>query len=73
MKEIINVKIHCCLEEIMKEQGVTRRDLQRDFGWGPSRIAQYISGQREPDYATMFSLAYYLGVSVSDIWRPFSV
>ena len=63
-----DVRIMCRLEEVMRENLVTHKDIMKDFGWSRQRLNSYIMGTRTPPYPVMVSVSRYLHVPVDDIW-----
>lgn len=52
------------IRELRKKKGMTMKELGRAIGVAESTISQYETGKRQPDNATLLSLAQFLGVTV---------
>lgn len=55
------------LDAILKEKGMTQRQLSKDSGVSASMISDYINGQRIPSVTAAINMAYALDVDVNEL------
>lgn len=55
------------LVEILKEKGMTQRQLARDSGVSIGMISDYINGQRVPGIIPVINMAYALDMDVGEL------
>ncbi len=53
------------LKELLYESGRRQVDLARHLGISPSRLSNYLSDKREPDFEMLTEMAYFLGVDLN--------
>lgn len=53
------------LKELLYESGKRQVDLARHLGISPSRLSNYLSDKREPDFEMLTEMAYFLGVDLN--------
>lgn len=53
-----------------EQLGLSNAEVARRSGLGDRRYANYVSGTREPDLATLMRIANTLGTSVDDLLGP---
>ena len=53
------------LKELLYESGKRQVDLARQLGISPSRLSNYLSDKREPDFEMLTEMAYFLGVDLN--------
>lgn len=55
------------LIDILKEKGMTQRQLARDSGVSIGMISDYINGQRVPGIIPVINMAYALDMDVGEL------
>lgn len=55
------------LAALLKEQGMSQKELAKAAGLTPAAVSRYVNGEREPRALTVAALAEVLGVKPSDI------
>ena len=53
------------LKAVLKSAGKRQVDLARHLGISPSRLSNYLSDKREPDFEMLTEMAYFLGVDLN--------
>lgn len=53
------------LKALLKSAGKRQVDLARHLGISPSRLSNYLSDKREPDFEMLTEMAYFLGVDLN--------
>lgn len=53
------------LKSLLKSTGKRQIDLARHLGISPSRLSNYLSDKREPDFQMLTEMAYFLGVDLN--------
>lgn len=53
------------LKALLKSTGKRQVDLARHLGISPSRLSNYLSDKREPDFEMLTEMAYFLGVDLN--------
>lgn len=53
------------LKGLLKTTGRRQIDLARHLGISPSRLSNYLSDKREPDFEMLSEMAYFLGVDMN--------
>lgn len=52
------------LRILIDERGITQKELASQLNIAPSTVSSYVQNTREPDFATLKSLAIYFSVSI---------
>lgn len=52
------------LRILIDERGITQKELASQLNIAPSTVSSYVQNTREPDFATLKSIATYFGVSI---------
>lgn len=52
------------LRILIDERGITQKELASQLNIAPSTVSSYVQNTREPDFATLKSLATYFSVSI---------
>lgn len=55
------------LAALLKERGMSQKELAKAAGLTPAAVSRYVNGEREPRALTAAALAEVLGVKPSDI------
>lgn len=55
------------LAALLKERGMSQKELAKAAGLTPTAVSRYVNGEREPRALTVAALAEVLGVKPSDI------
>lgn len=53
------------LKVLLKQTGKRQIDLARHLGISASRLSNYLSDKREPDFQMLSEMAYFLGVDLN--------
>jgi len=61
------------LKELLKERNISGKDFAATMGVSPVTISRWISGEREPDIATLAKIADALGVTLVELIDPSSL
>lgn len=52
------------LRALIEERGITQKELATQLNIAPSTVSSYVQNTREPDFATLKSLAKFFNVSI---------
>jgi transcriptional regulator with XRE-family HTH domain len=55
------------LIDILKEKGMTQRELAIDSGLSPATISEYVNGVRMPSVSAAVNMAYALDMEVGEL------
>ena len=55
------------IRKLIKDTGAKQIDVCRAVGLSPSRLSNYLSGSREPDFETLGKICDFLGVRMDDL------
>ncbi|MBE5035466.1 helix-turn-helix domain-containing protein [Gallibacter intestinalis] len=52
------------LRVLIKERNLTQKEVAKQINMAPSTLGSYVQGTREPDFATLKTIADYFDVSI---------
>ena len=71
-REVITMKFGEILSWLIEDGDITQKDLAASLNIAPSTMSGYVTGNREPDFATLKLIAYYFDVSIDYLLDPVS-
>ena len=63
-REVITMKFGEILSWLIEDGDITQKDLAASLNIAPSTMSGYVTGNREPDFATLKLIADYFDVSI---------
>ena len=60
------------LRTLIEEKGITQKELAAKLNVAPSTIGSYVQNVREPDFATLKSIAKFFDVSIDYLLNNFT-